>query len=53
MLRYAVIFFVIALIAAVLGATGIMGAALNIAYILGVIGLILLVVHFVTGRKVV
>ena len=50
MLRYAIIFFVIALIAGALGAGGVAGLSMNIAYILAVIGLILLVIHFVTGR---
>ncbi|MBH1366416.1 DUF1328 domain-containing protein, partial [Stenotrophomonas maltophilia] len=37
MLHYAVIFFVIAIIAAVLGFSGIAGAASNIAWILFVV----------------
>ncbi len=50
MLRWALIFLVLAIIAAVLGFGGIAGAAVNIAYILGAIFLILLLIHLVTGR---
>ena len=56
MLRYAVIFFVVALIAALLGFGGIAGAATNIAVLLFwvfvVLFLISLVVGLVTGRNV-
>ena len=50
MLRWALIFLVLALIAGALGAGGVAGLSMNIAYVLFVIFLILLVVHFVTGR---
>lgn len=50
MLQWAVIFLVIALIAALLGFTGIAGAAVDIAWILFVVGLILALVFFVMGR---
>jgi uncharacterized membrane protein YtjA (UPF0391 family) len=49
MLRWAVIFFVIALIAALFGFTGIAVAAAGIAKILFFIFLILFVVALVTG----
>ena len=47
MLSWAVTFFVIALIAAVLGFSGIAGTAVNIAWILAVIGIILAIVFAV------
>ncbi len=46
MLRYAVIFLVIAIIAAILGFSGIAGALTNIAWILVVVFLILAAVAF-------
>lgn len=51
MLSWAVIFFIIALIAAVLGFTGIAGTAVNIAWILAVIGIVLAIVFFAMGRR--
>lgn len=51
MLRYALICLVIALIAAVLGAGGVADFAMTAAYVLGAIGLVLLVIHFVTGSS--
>ena len=51
MLRYAIICLVIALIAGLLGAGGVAAFALTAAYILGAIGLVLLVIHFFTGSR--
>ena len=51
MLRYALIFIVVAIIAAVFGFGGIAGEAAWIAKILLVVFLILAVVSFVFGRK--
>ncbi|MGR3808542.1 Protein of unknown function [Pasteurella testudinis DSM 23072] len=51
MLHYAVIFFVIALIAAVLGFGGIAGSAVGIAKVLFFAFLILSVISFLFGRK--
>lgn len=51
MFGWAITFFVVALIAAVLGFGGVAGAATNIAYILAVIGIILAIVFAVMGRK--
>jgi uncharacterized membrane protein YtjA (UPF0391 family) len=51
MLSWAVTFLVIALIAALFGFTGIAGTAVNIAWILAVIGNILAIVFFVMGRR--
>jgi len=53
MIAWAATFLVIALIAAVLGFTGIAGLATNIAWILFVVGLILPNVFAVLGRRVV
>jgi uncharacterized membrane protein YtjA (UPF0391 family) len=51
MLNWAVIFLVIAVVAAIFGFSGIAGAAANIAWILAVIGIILAVAFFVMGRR--
>jgi uncharacterized membrane protein YtjA (UPF0391 family) len=51
MIGWAVTFFVIALIAAVLGFSGIAGTAVNIAWALAVIGIILAIVFAVMGRR--
>ena len=52
MLNWAVTFFVIAIIAAVLGFTSIAGSAIDIAKILFFVFLVLAVVSFIFGRKV-
>ena len=52
MLNWAVTFFVIAIIAAVLGFTRIAGSAIDIAKILFFVFLLLAVVSFIFGRKV-
>ena len=51
MISWAVTFLIIAIIAAVLGFSGIAGTAVNIAWILFVVGLILAIVFFVAGRR--
>ena len=51
MISWAITFFVIALIAAVLGFTGIAGTAVHIAWVLTVIGIVLAVVFAVLGRR--
>ncbi len=51
MLSWAVTFFIIAIIAAVFGFSGIAGAATQIAWILFVVGLILALVFAVMGRR--
>jgi uncharacterized membrane protein YtjA (UPF0391 family) len=53
MIGWAVTFLVIALIAAVLGLTGVAGVAMEIAWILFVVGLILAIFFFVKGRRVI
>jgi len=50
MLSYAITFFIIALIAAALGMSGVAGLSAEIGYILVVVALIFLVVSAVTGR---
>jgi len=50
MLRWAVTFFIIALIAGAIGLTNVAGASSNIAYYLAVGFLILFVVSLVMGR---
>ena len=42
---------VVALIAGALGVSGVAGVATNIAYVLFVIGIVLLLVHLVSGRR--
>lgn len=51
MLGWALTFLIVGLIAGALGLTGVAGAATNIAWILFVIGLILAVIFFVSGRR--
>ncbi|MET0680651.1 MAG: DUF1328 domain-containing protein [Burkholderiales bacterium] len=51
MLYWAAVFLVIALLAAVLGFSGIAGLSMNIAWILFIVGLILAIVFFVVGRR--
>jgi uncharacterized membrane protein YtjA (UPF0391 family) len=53
MLGMALTFLVVAIIAGVLGFTGIAGVATNIAWILFVVGLILALVFAVMGRRAV
>jgi uncharacterized membrane protein YtjA (UPF0391 family) len=51
MISWAISFLVIALIAAVLGFSGIAGAAVNIAWILVVVGVVLAIVFALMGRR--
>ena len=51
MFSWAITFLIIALIAAILGFTGIAGTAINIAWILAVVGIILALVFMVMGRR--
>ena len=53
MIGWAATFLIIALIAAVLGFSGIAGVATNIAWVLFVVGLILAIVFALLGRRVV
>lgn len=51
MLRWSIIFFVVALIAAILGFGGIAGTAVGIAKIFFFVFLVLFVVSLIMGRK--
>jgi uncharacterized membrane protein YtjA (UPF0391 family) len=51
MIGWSFMFLIIAIVAAIFGFTGIAGTATNIAWILFVVGLILAIVMFVTGRR--
>jgi uncharacterized membrane protein YtjA (UPF0391 family) len=51
MLYWAAVFLVIALVAALLGFTGVAGISMNMAWILFVVGLIVALVLFVMGRR--
>jgi uncharacterized membrane protein YtjA (UPF0391 family) len=51
MLYWAAVFLGIALVAAVLGFSGVAGISMNIAWILFIVGLIFAVVFFVMGRR--
>lgn len=51
MLYWAAVFLVIALVAGLFGFAGIAGTAVNIAWILFVVGLILALVFLLLGRR--
>ena len=51
MLHYAVTFFVIALIAAVLGFNGVAGMSANIGWLFAVLAVIVLAVGLLSGRR--
>lgn len=51
MLSYALTFLVLAIIAAVLGASGVAAMATNFAYALFVIAIVLFLVNAITGRR--
>ena len=51
MLKWALVFLVVGLIAGLLGFTGIAGTAVNIAWILAVVGIIFAIVFGVLGRS--
>ncbi len=52
MLNWAVTFFVVAIVAAILGFTNIAGQAIDIAKILFYVFVVLAVISFIFGRKV-
>ncbi len=52
MLNWSINFFIIAIVAAVLGFTNIAGSAIDIAKVLFVVFLVLAVISFVLGRRV-
>jgi len=51
MISWAITFLVIALIAAVLGFSGIAGTAVNIAWILAVVGVVVAIAFGLMGRR--
>jgi uncharacterized membrane protein YtjA (UPF0391 family) len=51
MLNYAITFFVISLIAALLGFSGVAGLSYQIGYLFAVLAVIFVVVALVTGRR--
>ena len=51
MLYYALMFLIVGLIAGALGIYGVAAMASNIAWFLFLIGVVLLVVHLVTGSR--
>lgn len=51
MLYYALVFLVLGLIAAALGLSGVAEVATQIAWILFIVGLVLLAIHLITGRR--
>ena len=51
MFGWAITFLIVGIVAALLGFSGVAGAATNIAWILFVVGLILAVVFFILGRR--
>lgn len=50
MLHWALIFFVVALIAALLGFRGVAGMSAQFGYLFAILAVIMLVVYLVTGR---
>lgn len=51
MLHYALLFLIVGLIAGALGLAGIAAVAGQIAWLLFLIGVVLIVVHLATGRR--
>jgi uncharacterized membrane protein YtjA (UPF0391 family) len=52
MLYYALVFLIVGLIAGALGIYGVAAIASQIAWVLFLVGIVLLVVHLVSGRTV-
>ena len=51
MFCWALTFLIVGLVAGILGLSGIAGTATNIAWILFVVGLVLALIFFITGRR--
>jgi uncharacterized membrane protein YtjA (UPF0391 family) len=51
MLNYALLFLLVGLIAGALGMFGVAAVATQIAWVLFVIGIVLLLIHFISGRR--
>ncbi len=52
MLHYALVFLVVGLIAGALGLVGVAAVAGQIAWILFLIGVVLIVIHLISGQRV-
>ena len=52
MISWSIIFFIVGLIAVALGFGGVGGIAMNIGWILLAVGLVLFIIHAVSGRRV-
>ena len=50
MLYYALLFLIVGIVAAVLGASGVAAVATQISWVLFVVGMLLLLVHLLRGR---
>jgi uncharacterized membrane protein YtjA (UPF0391 family) len=51
MLSWAITFFIVALVAAFLGLGGVAGLSANVGWLLAVLGVIVLVVSLISGRR--
>ena len=51
MLNYALLFLRVGLIAGALGMFGVAAVATQIAWVLFLIGIVLLLIHFISGRR--
>ena len=51
MFSWALTFLIVGLVAGILGLSGIAGTATNIAWSLFVVGLVLALIFFITGRR--
>ena len=51
MLNYALLFLLVGLIAGALGMFGVAAVATQIAWVLFLIGIVLLLIHFISGRR--
>jgi len=51
MLYYALVFLVLGLVASLLGAYGVAAVASQIAWVLFVVGIVLIVLHLIAGRR--
>ena len=51
MLYYALVFLILGLVASLLGAYGVAAVASQIAWVLFVIGIVLIALHLISGRR--
>ena len=51
MLYYALVFLILGLVASLLGAYGVAAVASQIAWVLFVVGIVLIVLHLISGRR--